>query len=102
MPAFMLADRAVVHSLREQPGYIWAGGFVDRPRTLDTGTLSLWRSSADALRFAYQPGVHKEAVAAQRDGGWFTESWFARFEVRAAVGGWPGVDLSDSLGPGTE
>lgn len=93
MPAFMLADRPVVRSLRAQPGHIWAGGFVDRPRTWDTGTLSLWRTMEDALRFAYEPGVHTEAVAAQQAGGWFTESWFGRFEVREAIGSWPGIEL---------
>lgn len=93
MPSFMLADRPVVRSLPQQPGFVWAGGFVDRPRSWDTGTLSLWRTAEDALRFAYRPGVHQQAVAAQREGGWFTESWFGRFEVRSATGSWPGIDL---------
>lgn len=97
MPTFLLADRAVVRSLREQTGHIWAGGFLDGLRTLDTGTLSLWRSTADALRFAYRPGVHKDAVRAQRDGGWFTEAWFGRFGIRAAAGNWPGVELPGLL-----
>lgn len=93
MPRFILADRPVVRSLRAQPGYIWAGGFIDRPRSWDTGTLSLWRTTADALRFAYEPGVHSQAVAAQREGAWFTESWFGRFEVREATGSWRGIEL---------
>lgn len=92
MPAFMLADRPVVRSLRGAPGHLWAGGFLDRVQSLDTGTLSLWRSLDDALRFAYRPGIHDEAVQAQRRRGWFTESWFARFQVLAASGDWPGLD----------
>lgn len=97
MPGFMLADRPVVRALRTQPGHVWAGGFVDRPRSWDTGTLSLWRTMEDALRFAYEPGVHTRAVAAQRAGGWFTESWFGRFEVREASGSFPGIELPSGL-----
>lgn len=97
MPAFLLADRAVVRSLRRHKGHTWARGFLDGLRTLDPGTISLWRSTADALRFAYRSGVHKDAVKAQRDGEWFTEAWFGRFGVRAAGGSWPGVELSGLL-----
>ncbi|HEY2477567.1 MAG TPA: hypothetical protein VGI17_02460 [Solirubrobacterales bacterium] len=49
------------------------------------------RDTAAATAFAYAPGVHQSAVKAQRDGGWFSESWFARFAIEAAGGagaGW--------------
>lgn len=90
--AFGLADGPVVRELREAEGQLWATGFMDGVRTLDTGTLSLWRSSADATRFAYAPGVHQDAVKAQRRGGWFLESWFARFAVSEASGSWRGLE----------
>lgn len=95
MPAFMLADRPVVRSLRSAPGHLWAGGFLDRARSLDTGTLSLWRSMTDALSFAYEPGMHQNAVKAQRAAGWFTESWFARFDVLGARGNWNGIAVPE-------
>jgi hypothetical protein len=88
---FFVADRPVVRTLEDAPGRLWSDGFVDDLARLDSGTLSLWRDTAAATAFAYAPGVHQSAVKAQRDGGWFTESWFARFAVEAAAGSWRGV-----------
>jgi hypothetical protein len=94
MPRFLVADRPVVRALEAAPGRLWSAGFVDDPARLDTGTLSLWRDTAAATGFAYAPGVHQSAVRAQRAGGWFSESWFARFAVEAASGRWRGLDLA--------
>ncbi len=94
MLRFMRADGPVVGKLETAPGRLWSNGFADAFALLDTGTLSLWRSTEDALRFAYDPGVHSEAVAAQKAGGWFSEAWFARFAVTAARGSWSGVDAA--------
>ena len=88
---FFVADGPVVRALEDAPGRLWSDGFVDDLARLDSGTLSLWRDTAAATAFAYAPGVHQSAVKAQRDGGWFTESWFARFAVEAAAGSWRGV-----------
>src|SRR6185437_538964 len=46
MVRFMIADRPVVRGLARQEGQLWAGGFADDILRLDTGTLSLWRSTA--------------------------------------------------------
>jgi hypothetical protein len=88
---FFVADGPVVRALEGAPGLLWSDGFVDDLARLDSGTLSLWRDTAAATAFAYAPGVHQSTVKAQRDGGWFTESWFARFAVEAAAGSWRGV-----------
>jgi spheroidene monooxygenase len=88
---FFVADRPVVRALAGAPGRLWSDGFVDDLARLDSGTLSLWRDTAAATAFAYAPGVHQSAVKAQRDGGWFSESWFARFAIEDAVGSWRGV-----------
>jgi hypothetical protein len=88
---FFVADGPVVRMLEEAPGRLWSDGFVDDLARLDSGTLSIWRDTAAATAFAYAPGVHQGAVKAQRDGGWFSESWFARFAVEAAAGSWRGV-----------
>jgi hypothetical protein len=93
-PRFLRADGPVVRALGREDGQLWAGGFMDGVLTLDTGTLSLWRSTADATRFAYAPGVHQNAVRAERHGAWFSESWFGRFAIEAADGRWPGLDLA--------
>jgi hypothetical protein len=93
VPVFAATDGPVVRALRRAEGQIWATGFMDGVRTNDTGTLSLWRSSSDATRFAYAPGVHQDAVKAQRRGGWFSESWFARFALSEASGSWRGLEV---------
>jgi hypothetical protein len=97
MVPFMRADGPVVKALDCQDGQLWAGGFMDGVSTLDTGTLSLWRDTEAATGFAYGPGIHQEAVKAQREGGWFSESWFARFAVVEAAGSWRGLDLNSLL-----
>jgi len=88
---FFLADGPVVRALEDAPGRLWSDGFVDDPGRLDSGTLSLWSDTAAATAFAYGPGVHQGAVKAQREGGWFPESWFARFAIEASAGSWRGV-----------
>lgn len=92
---FFLADGPVVRALEHAEGRLWSDGFLDGPARLDSGTLSFWRDTADATAFAYDPGVHRDAVAAQREGGWFSESWFARFAIEAARGSWRGVEATD-------
>jgi hypothetical protein len=94
-PRFMVADRPVVRALEQAEGRLWSDGFVDDPARLDTGTLSLWRDTGAATAFAYSPGVHQNAIKAQREGGWFSESWFARFAIEAARGSWRGVEAAD-------
>jgi len=92
---FFVADGPVVRALEGAEGRLWSDGFFDDLARLDSGTLSLWRDTADATAFAYGPGIHQEAVKAQRDGGWFSESWFARFAIEAARGSWRGVEAAE-------
>ena len=92
---FFAADGPVVRALDEAPGRLWSDGFFDSPPRLDSGTLSLWRDTGAATAFAYGRGVHQRAVKAQREGGWFSESWFARFAIEAARGSWRGVEAAE-------
>jgi hypothetical protein len=92
---FFLADGPVVRALDDAPGRLWSDGFVDDLVRLDSGTLSLWRDTAAATAFAYGPGIHQSAVKAQREGGWFPESWFGRFAIEASAGSWRGVTSTD-------
>lgn len=94
---FLVTDRGVVQALHRAEGRLWGDGFIDDPLRLDSGTLSFWRDTAAATAFAYAPGVHQDAVKAQRDGGWFSESRFGRFAVEAARGSWGGVEAAALL-----
>jgi hypothetical protein len=94
-PSFLRGGDRVASTLRDHDGHIWADGFIDRPSTLDSGTLSLWRAQADAIGFAYGGGVHREMIEAARAGGWFIESWFGRFAILEAKGSWPGLDVGE-------
>jgi hypothetical protein len=96
---FLVADGPVVRALDDAPGRLWSDGFVDDLLRLDTGTLSLWRDTAAATAFAYGPGIHQTAVKSQRGGGWFSESWFARFAIEEARGSWVGVTGTELLAP---
>jgi hypothetical protein len=90
---FLVTDRGVVQELKRAEGRLWSDGFVDDPLRLDSGTVSIWRDTAAATAFAYSPGVHQNAVKAQRQGAWFPESWFARFAIEAATGSWRGLPI---------
>jgi hypothetical protein len=94
---FLVADGPVVRGLESAPGRLWSDGFVDDLARLDTGTVSLWRDTAAATAFAYAPGLHQTAVKSQRDGSWFSESWFARFAIEGARGSWAGVTAAELL-----
>jgi hypothetical protein len=97
LPRFLVADGPVVRTLEDAPGRVWSDGFVDDLARLDTGTLSLWRDTAAATAFAYSPGIHQAAVKSQRGGGWFSESWFARFAIEDARGSWGSVKAAELL-----
>lgn len=52
-------------------------------------TFSVWPDAARMAAFA-RTGPHAEAIAAVRDGDWFSEELYARFRVTGATGRWDG------------
>jgi spheroidene monooxygenase len=53
-------------------------------------TFSVWPDAAAMAGFARGDGPHGRAIRAVREGGWFAEELYARFEVTAAEGQWEG------------
>jgi hypothetical protein len=76
---------AVGATLPGAPGLIAAFGIGEAPIGWQ-GTVSVWRSGTDAVRFAYRQPEHAAAVAATPVLRWYAEELFARFAVLDVVG----------------
>ncbi len=59
-------------------------------------TFSVWPDAARMADFA-RTGAHAAAIAAVRDGGWFSEELYVRFRVTGTVGRWQGADPLEHL-----
>jgi hypothetical protein len=94
---FWRAIAAPAAELQAAPGLLAAFGIGEAPLGWQ-GTVSVWRSPADVVRFAYRQPQHRAAVAATPVRRWYTEELFARFAVlgidgdRAAIGWTDGRD----------
>ena len=53
-------------------------------------TFSIWPDTGSMAAFARHPGPHSEAVKAVREGNWFSEELYARFDVLNEAGHWEG------------
>ena len=55
-------------------------------------TFSIWPDVKSMAAFARQDGPHAKAIQAVRDGLWFKEELYARFNVLTTKGSWNGHD----------
>jgi hypothetical protein len=90
VPRFLRKNRRIVANALRQPGLVAQIGLSDTVRTASTFTL--WRSQADAVRFAYGVGDHKPVVRPSKDAPWADDYFFARFRPIASSGTWDGRD----------
>ena len=60
-------------------------------------TFSIWPDTASMAEFARRDGPHARAIAAVRDGNWFSEELYARFRILGESGTWEGGSPLESL-----
>ncbi|WVX47201.1 Spheroidene monooxygenase [Roseobacter fucihabitans] len=60
-------------------------------------TFSIWPDTASMAKFARINGPHAEAIAAVRDGNWFSEELYARFAILGETGSWGGKSPLETL-----
>jgi hypothetical protein len=77
---FWRAIDPVAESLQTAEGLHCAFGVGEAPVGFQ-GTVSVWRSAADVVRFAYRRPEHAAVVARTATQGWYAEELFARFRV---------------------
>ncbi len=94
---FGAAGREVDRELQAAPGLIDVVGIGEAPIGRQA-TFSLWESMDAAKQFAYSMPRHQQVIDQTRDGKWYAEEMFARFEPYASHGAWDGRDpLADSV-----
>ncbi len=99
--SFGRAGRVVDRELHRAPGLIDVVGIGEAP-VGRLATFSLWESLDAARSFAYSAPDHVEVVRRTRDGHWYGEEFFGRFEPYGSTGCWNGRDpLGGSVRPGT-
>jgi hypothetical protein len=80
VPTFWRASAAVADAVTGSPGLLAAFGFGEAPLGWQ-GTVSVWRSTPDLVRFAYRHPEHRRAIARTATVNWYAEELFARFAV---------------------
>ena len=56
-------------------------------------TFSIWPNAKTMANFARKDGPHAKAIKSVREGNWFSEELYARFEVKKAIGKWCGKSV---------
>jgi hypothetical protein len=82
---FWRAVPPVARELHRAPGLVARFGIGEAPVGWQ-GTVSVWRSAADLVGFAYRLPEHRAAIARTATAGWYAEELFARFDVCGVSG----------------
>ncbi|OLB81199.1 MAG: monooxygenase [Actinobacteria bacterium 13_2_20CM_2_71_6] len=78
--SFWRAIGPVAAALPDSPGLLAAFGIGEAPLGWQ-GTVSVWRSTPDLVRFAYRHPEHRRAIARTATVNWYAEELFARFAI---------------------
>jgi hypothetical protein len=89
--AFSRASREVDRELHGAAGLVDVVGVGELPiGTL--ATFSLWESTDAVRAYAYATARHQRVIDQTREGSWYSEELFARFEPYGSAGSWNGRD----------
>jgi hypothetical protein len=89
--AFGAAGKEVDVELHSADGLIDVLGVGEAP-VGRLATFSLWESMGAARTYAYSMPRHQQVIDETRDGDWYAEEMFARFEPYGSTGTWAGRD----------
>ena len=89
--AFGKAGKEVDAELHLADGLIDVVGIGEAP-VGRLATFSLWESMDAARKYAYEMPRHQQVIEQTRDGDWYAEEMFARFEPYGSTGTWAGRD----------
>lgn len=89
LPAFWRRVPAISQRISADPHVLFKIGVGEVP-WLHQVTFSIWPDESTMAAFARRDGPHARAIRAVRDGGWFSEELYARFQVVGEAGAWGG------------
>lgn len=87
---------SVSQSLESYDGLIMSIGIGEWP-LIQQATISIWKTQADMLDYAYKNPKHREVVLLTRKLNWYKEEMFSRFVPYKFVGVWNGKDAANFL-----
>lgn len=86
----------VSQSLDNYNGLLFSIGVGEWP-LIQQATMSLWKTQAEMLDYAYKNPKHREVVLLTRKLNWYKEELFARFVPIKVIGIWNGKDMTNLL-----
>jgi hypothetical protein len=86
----------VSQSLENYPGLALSIGVGEWP-LIQQATLSIWKTKAEMLDYAYKNQKHREVVQLTRKLNWYSEEMFARFVPYRFEGTWQNVNMTAAL-----
>lgn len=94
--SFWSKVRKVSRSLDDYDGVVLSIGVGEWP-LIQQATISIWRTEAEMLDYAYKNEIHKEVVILSRKLKWYKEEMFARFVPYKSEGLWEGKNIDHLL-----
>ena len=91
MHRFWGQSPAISDVIGADPNVMFKIGIGEVP-WLQQVTFSVWPDVQSMANFARKDGPHARAIKAVRDGDWFREELYARFQVLGTAGQWNGTN----------